>query len=180
MTVVIEKGMRQVSAKEKKKTDLVLFIMFCATFLRDKRLSFREWEMNCRICSQETFRLSLWRLLIQCSSKFCFGFCGVVNLNLFFCRRDGDDLHAKINITLLEALTGFRKQIEHLDGHLVTIERSEVTIPGQKITVTDEGMPLPEYGSEKGDLIVTVHVVFPKTATAEQKEQLKTLFAQIN
>ncbi len=90
-------------------------------------------------------------------------------------RRDGDDLHVKLSVTLLEALTGFRKEIEHLDGHKVTVERSAVTVPGQVLTVAQEGMPLPEYGSEKGDLLVTIHVEFPKQLSAAQQQELKKL-----
>lgn len=91
-------------------------------------------------------------------------------------RRDGDDLHTKLKVTLLEALTGFSKEIEHLDGHKVVVERSDVTIPGQVIIISQEGMPLPEYGSEKGDLFVTIEIEFPKALTPEQRELAKQLF----
>lgn len=91
--------------------------------------------------------------------------------------RDGDDLHTTLTISLLEALTGFHKEIEHLDGRKIVVERSDITIPGQIITVSQEGMPIPEYSSEKGDLFVKIHVEFPKTLTEQQKTDLKKLLA---
>jgi DnaJ-related protein SCJ1 len=92
-------------------------------------------------------------------------------------RRDGDDLHAKLSVSLLEALTGFRKELEHLDGRKIVVERADVTVPGQVVKVEGEGMPLPEYGSEKGDLLVTIHVDFPKFLSISQKHELKKLLA---
>jgi DnaJ-class molecular chaperone len=90
--------------------------------------------------------------------------------------RDGDDLNAKFTISLVEALTGFSKELEHLDGRKVKIERTGVTIPDQVIQIEGEGMPLPEYGSEKGDLFVKIHVEFPKTLTAAQQNDIKKIF----
>jgi DnaJ-class molecular chaperone len=45
------------------------------------------------------------------------------------------------------------------------------------ITVSEEGMPIPENASEKGDLFVTIKVVFPRTMTAQQKAQVTALTA---
>jgi DnaJ-related protein SCJ1 len=44
--------------------------------------------------------------------------------------RNGDDLYVKQKIGLKAALLGFKKTLKHLDGHLVTLERSETTQPG--------------------------------------------------
>jgi len=89
--------------------------------------------------------------------------------------RDGDDLNAKFSISLVEALTGFSKELEHLDGRKVLIERKGVTIPDQVIQIEGEGMPLPEYGSEKGDLFVKIHVEFPKSLSAAQQSEIKKI-----
>ena len=35
------------------------------------------------------------------------------------------------NITLMEALLGFKREIKHLDGRMIEIERDKVTEPGQ-------------------------------------------------
>ena len=37
---------------------------------------------------------------------------------------------------------GFKKELVHLDGHTVLIERSEVTPPGYVMTIAEEGMPV--------------------------------------
>ena len=37
-------------------------------------------------------------------------------------RRVGDNLYMNMDITLEEALLGFKKQIKHLDGHMVDIQ----------------------------------------------------------
>jgi DnaJ-class molecular chaperone len=54
-------------------------------------------------------------------------------------RREKNDLHTNLSISLKEALLGnqltlfigFSKQIPHLDGHSILIKRDEVTQPGQ-------------------------------------------------
>ena len=45
-------------------------------------------------------------------------------------RRDGNDLHTTLEISLVEALTEFKKEIVHLDGHTVMISRANLTPPG--------------------------------------------------
>jgi DnaJ-related protein SCJ1 len=90
--------------------------------------------------------------------------------------RMGDDLHTKLNVTLLEALVGFSKSIKHLDGHRVTVERSDITVPGFVAKVEGEGMPRQNFASsEKGDLYVEFWVTFPASLTEAQKEGVKQL-----
>jgi hypothetical protein len=43
-------------------------------------------------------------------------------LSGFWCHR---------NITLAEALLGFKMEVKHLDGRAIEIVRDEITIPGQ-------------------------------------------------
>jgi len=89
--------------------------------------------------------------------------------------RKGDDLHFSLTISLLEALVGFSKKIKHLDGHSVDIERTEVTKPGQIITISGEGMPVHTFPSQTGDLHIEITVKFPTSLTEEQKEGFKKL-----
>ncbi len=44
--------------------------------------------------------------------------------------QDGDDLHLRVHITLLEALLGVDKTIAHLDKHQVRIKKDGITRPG--------------------------------------------------
>ncbi len=83
----------------------------------------------------------------------------------------------QLSITLEEALVGFTRELTHLDGHKVILSRTDVTKPGQVLTVQDEGMPLPEYGSEKGDLFVTIKVVFPRAITPSQRDAVRALMS---
>jgi len=91
--------------------------------------------------------------------------------------RKGDDLHFSMTISLLEALVGFSKKIKHLDGHTVDVIRTEVTRPGQVITIDGEGMPVHNYPSQTGNLHIEFTVKFPSSLTEEQKEGFKTLLS---
>lgn len=91
-------------------------------------------------------------------------------------RREGPDLHIDIHLSLLEALLGFSRTVEHLDGHVVTIERSEITKPGQMDTSEKEGMPVWGFPSEKGNLIAHYVIDLPATLTPEQKAIVGEIF----
>jgi DnaJ family protein B protein 4 len=92
--------------------------------------------------------------------------------------RKGDDLIAKIEIPLVEALTnesGAKRQLEHLDGRkLQVLVPPGVVKPGQETRVAGEGMPIRRKGaSGKGDLVVQWNVTFPARLTAGQREGVK-------
>eukprot|EP00928_Gymnodinium_smaydae_P011735 TRINITY_DN14300_c0_g4_i1.p1 TRINITY_DN14300_c0_g4~~TRINITY_DN14300_c0_g4_i1.p1 ORF type:complete len:454 (+),score=37.67 TRINITY_DN14300_c0_g4_i1:93-1364(+) len=83
--------------------------------------------------------------------------------------RHGDDLSLRINVTLLEALTGWQRGIVHFDRRSVDIFNENVTKPGQVFRVRGDGMPRKESASDFGDLYVTVNVVFPDELTEVDK-----------
>lgn len=78
--------------------------------------------------------------------------------------RKGTDLVLEKKITLLEALTGVRFLVDHLDKHqvLVTSGPGEVIASGDLKAVVGSGMPLRGNPFSKGDLFVKFEVVFPK------------------
>ena len=78
-------------------------------------------------------------------------------------------MHTDIHISLKESLLGFTRDIKHLDDRLVTLKRDSVIQPGEVIKVKGEGMPK-HQSSEKGDLYVRVHVIFPTYLTENQIE----------
>lgn len=90
--------------------------------------------------------------------------------------RRGNDLYMSVVISLKEALVGFHKQFEHLDGHNVDLKRPGVTQPGFVQQIEGEGMPKHNFPSEKGSLFVTYTVEFPPSLSAEQKEAASNLF----
>jgi len=89
--------------------------------------------------------------------------------------RKGNNLHFKTSITLLEALVGFCKTIQHLDDHPVEISSSGVTIPGQVRKIDGEGMPIHNDPSSFGSLFVEYNVVFPTSLTEEQKNLFREI-----
>nr|CCA16075.1 conserved hypothetical protein [Albugo laibachii Nc14] len=91
--------------------------------------------------------------------------------------RDGNDLWMDLKIALREALVGFEKTFEHLDGHKVTLKRDEVTPPRFVAVIKNEGMPIQD-STESGDLHIKIFVEFPDHLTEEQKEGLRAMFAK--
>eukprot|EP00877_Chromochloris_zofingiensis_P008641 jgi/Chrzof1/402/Cz01g14160.t1 len=92
-------------------------------------------------------------------------------------KRQGNDLMMNQTISLVDALVGFTREIEHLDGHKVTLSSNEVTRPGDVKKVDHQGMPI--LGSDRtGDLYVTYSVDFPAHLTEEQKKTVQKLFPQ--
>jgi len=93
-------------------------------------------------------------------------------------RREGNDLYYTLQISLLEALVGFDKTIEHLDGHLVPLKRNRITVPGYVGRINNEGMPQHEFPSQRGHLFVTHEIVFPKSLTEAQKQAFRELLKE--
>ncbi|KAL3517387.1 hypothetical protein ACH5RR_019976 [Cinchona calisaya] len=91
-------------------------------------------------------------------------------------RREGNDLHTTVTITLVQALVGFEKTIKHLDDHLVDISTKGVTKPKEVRKFKGEGMPL-HFSNKKGDLYVTFEVLFPTSLTEDQKTQIKAILS---
>ncbi|CAI9767850.1 unnamed protein product [Fraxinus pennsylvanica] len=89
-------------------------------------------------------------------------------------RREGNDLHTTVTITLVQALVGFEKTIKHLDDHLVDISLKGITKPKEVRKFKGEGMPL-HFSNKKGDLYVKFEVLFPTSLTEDQKTKIKAI-----
>lgn len=62
--------------------------------------------------------------------------------------RDRDDLKTTAIITLKQALLGFEKELTHLDGRKVKLNRKgKITKPGEVEKIRGEGMPVYEASS---------------------------------
>jgi len=92
-------------------------------------------------------------------------------------KRDGDDLSTELEISLVEAFTGFTRDLKTLDGRTLKVSslQGEVVQPGTVKLFSREGMPNQRTGG-KGNLRVKLNVKFPKTATKEQVEGIRRLF----
>lgn len=89
-------------------------------------------------------------------------------------RREGDDLHMEMTITLLQALVGFEKNFYHLDGREVSVRKYDVTFCNEVVKMPGQGMP--RKGSKRqsfGDLFITLHVEFPRDLSSDQKSLIK-------
>ncbi|KAJ1471753.1 hypothetical protein T484DRAFT_1581362, partial [Baffinella frigidus] len=82
--------------------------------------------------------------------------------------RDSNNLKMTMVLSLGEALLGFSREVEHLDGHKVSLPPP--FFPASAID--GEGMPEHNFASNRGDLLVHFEVEMPKTLTPEQKKVL--------
>ncbi|KAI8349220.1 DnaJ domain-containing protein [Choanephora cucurbitarum] len=89
--------------------------------------------------------------------------------------RQGDNLCITMKITLLEALTGFRKTILKLDGTttVITSDGSRIFQTGDEDILIGEGMPKEDQLGEKGDLIIRYQVEFPQKLNSKQRQYLQ-------
>ncbi|MEF9876479.1 MAG: molecular chaperone DnaJ [Gordonibacter sp.] len=92
-----------------------------------------------------------------------------------FFERDGDNLHARANISIVQATLGADIEI---DG-IFEDEKVEVRIPEgcqNEQVVRVKGFGMPKFRSEaRGDMYVHVNVVVPKKVTKKQRELLEQL-----
>jgi len=89
--------------------------------------------------------------------------------------RNGNDLHTELTISLKEALLGFTKHIDHLDGRQIRISTDSITPPDHVKMITGEGMPHHNFPSERGNLHVKFIVAFPTKLTDKQKKEVERL-----
>ncbi|KAI8805179.1 hypothetical protein BJ742DRAFT_775358 [Cladochytrium replicatum] len=85
--------------------------------------------------------------------------------------RQGNDLKMTVSISLREALCGFRRAVEHLDGRILSVSSSPSTnpldtiiTPGSVKTVTNEGF-VAKKTLMRGGLYITFQVEFPDPHT---------------
>lgn len=89
--------------------------------------------------------------------------------------RNGNNLYARMILSLDEALNGFSKPIKHLDGNNVVVERNRTTQPGFTLTIPGKGMPI--FGSDSyefGNLYVTFDVILPEKKADDEKGSTKS------
>ncbi|GER38555.1 DNAJ heat shock family protein [Striga asiatica] len=87
--------------------------------------------------------------------------------------RDGNDLIVRLEITLLESLTGKTIELTTLDGRNITVPLTEIVKPGHEIAVPNEGMPVSKDPRKKGALKIQIDVRYPKRLTESQKYELR-------
>lgn len=91
---------------------------------------------------------------------------------------EGEDLMMEMELNMVEALVGFEKKFEHLDGEFVTATDSAVSKCDRIAIMKEHGMPR-RHGRGRGDLYIQFTVDFPETLTDRQKEQLREVFQDV-
>lgn len=90
-------------------------------------------------------------------------------------KRLGNDLMVDVKVSLKEALLGFKRELVHLDGHIVKfgMSKNEVLQPGAGLEIQGEGMPLKEDPSSAGKLIVRFQIDFPSTVPSDAADAVE-------
>jgi DnaJ family protein B protein 4 len=89
--------------------------------------------------------------------------------------REGDDVKHIIELDLKEALTGWRRTVQTIDGKQLNVGSGGPTGPTWTEKYPNLGMPKSKKPAERGDFIVGVKIKFPTSLTSAQKEQLKQI-----
>ncbi|KAJ2081795.1 Molecular chaperone (DnaJ super) [Coemansia sp. RSA 988] len=88
-------------------------------------------------------------------------------------KRDGDDLKLDLGLTLDEALCGFKKPVQLLNGKSIQINNSNSVVqPGKVSRMPNYGMPISKQPGRFGALVITYTVQFPASLTQGQKEMI--------
>merc|ERR1711966_485188 len=88
--------------------------------------------------------------------------------------RDGDQLYKTMEIPLVDALTGFKVELTHLDGHTFSVKVDGVTDCDHVMRVPGKGMPR-RSGRGFGDLYITFEVDFPDELTDDQRSSIRKI-----
>ena len=88
-------------------------------------------------------------------------------------KRNGYDLNIKLNLDLKEALLGFDREIEMLDGEKLEINSKNVSNPYEKKVL--EGLGMPIDNDKNGDMYIKFQIDFPSKLTNKQKKLFENL-----
>lgn len=91
-------------------------------------------------------------------------------------KRVDNNLEMDLRISFKEAMLGFSKIVETLDGKKIKIENKSPISPGHVITYPGHGMPISKKPGTKGDLIITIKVDFPTKLTESQRKAIEENF----
>jgi DnaJ family protein B protein 4 len=91
-------------------------------------------------------------------------------------KREGMNLVYRIELSLKEAMCGFTREIEHLDGkkYKVTSEVGKVVQPGSMRTIPGKGF-IRNGCMRTGNLEIVFDVKLPETLSVSELKQLQTL-----
>ncbi|KGG50290.1 DnaJ-like subfamily protein [Mitosporidium daphniae] len=93
-------------------------------------------------------------------------------------KREGNDLHHTVKISLLQALTGAMISVPTIEGQPLAVRLSPIVRAGDTKTLQGYGMPISKTPEQRGALILKFDVIFPTALTETQKEALKSILPQ--
>lgn len=79
------------------------------------------------------------------------------------------DLILKQDISLLESLIGFEREIQNLNKEMIKLKKSSITKPGDVEILKRKGL------NENGNLIIKFNIIFPSHLNENEKDILKNL-----
>eukprot|EP00930_Biecheleria_cincta_P082453 TRINITY_DN72186_c0_g1_i1.p1 TRINITY_DN72186_c0_g1~~TRINITY_DN72186_c0_g1_i1.p1 ORF type:complete len:523 (-),score=129.81 TRINITY_DN72186_c0_g1_i1:68-1636(-) len=97
-------------------------------------------------------------------------------------KRLGNDLMVDVHISLMEALLGFKRELVHLDGHIIHfgVERGDAILrPNSGLELEGEGMPLKEDPSSAGKLYIRFQIDFPESLPDGSAGALEAAFKNL-
>ncbi|QQS59481.1 molecular chaperone DnaJ [Candidatus Peregrinibacteria bacterium] len=83
-------------------------------------------------------------------------------------RRDGNDIHSEVSISLFEAVLGNEREVETVQGKVTTVI-SPGTQPDAVIRIRSKGMPILNR-NQFGDHLIHIRVNIPKKLSKKEKE----------
>ncbi len=95
-------------------------------------------------------------------------------------KRKENNLHMNIELSLVEALCGFKLVICQLDGRKLIINHNgKIIQPNEVMKIKNEGMPYLDKPSTKGDLYIHFNVVLPKNLDNSRKDIIKQVLPSV-
>lgn len=91
--------------------------------------------------------------------------------NPFGLKRVGNNLIMMKDISLKEALIGFKFRFRHFDNRVIEIVNKNIITPETQLVVKGEGMSILNDTSY-GNLIIKFNIIYPKTLSDERKKYL--------
>jgi molecular chaperone DnaJ len=87
--------------------------------------------------------------------------------------RQGKQIHLQLGVNVAQAMLGDEIEIDTLDGPIM-FKLPSGTQSGQQFRLRNKGVP-DLRGGDRGDQMVTIHVVIPKDLTSEQRDLVEML-----
>lgn len=92
-----------------------------------------------------------------------------------FYRREQEDLHINVEVTLKEALLGFRRVFKHFDGSELVVESKTPLGCGRTLRIPGKGLPKYLFPDEFGDVVVHTSIKWPKSLPEEAIARLSSV-----